>query len=291
MKNKKSIFILLTILLVFCVLFSYYGVGICSKGFNEFDIEIFTLIGDAILVGVATYISTKKITMEMAKKEFNRNNQINITINQIKNQIINYEQFKNLYVSESFIINMNLAEKAIMDKIYTQYIQWEYLFENAGSHRENHLLLNYPFQYYLLFKNNEEFQKKWEELRNFSKSKMSQFLYDMLDNEKIKEFERFSSIIAKSKFYEILNLNPNNSVSLIITVNGIVTSKVFLLPSTRKILMLYFEKECNVEVIAFRHNFDGKEEAVNISGFKYSNFENYSPARINITDYIEVVDN
>ena len=56
------------------------------------------IIGDTILVGIVTHISSKNISTYISKKEFDRNNKINITVNKSRNSIINYETFMDFYL-------------------------------------------------------------------------------------------------------------------------------------------------------------------------------------------------
>lgn len=291
MKKKISIIIFLLIFIGIYLFLSYYGIGFCHAGFNEIDILIFNVFGDAILVGITTYIATRKISIEIAKKEFNRNNKINITVNKIKNQIKDYKQFKKNYIDDDFIFNLNDRDNKVLDNVYNQYVQWEYVTENLEEDREKDLILNYPFNYFWLFNKNKEFNEGWKFLRDAFQSENIKTLYDMLEESRIDEFMYFSNILSKCKYYEIINLNHNCSAGIIITADNRVCSKIFLLPATKKKVMFYFEKDCNIELIAFRNDFEGKEEAVNIMGFRYSNDEQFAPAKINLSDYIKIVEN
>lgn len=93
MKNinyKSLLLILLFVVIIIFGILSYNGLLFFASGFNNFDFLLFNIIGDALLVGIVTHISSKNISLSISKKEFDRNNKINVTINKSRNEIINY---------------------------------------------------------------------------------------------------------------------------------------------------------------------------------------------------------
>lgn len=61
------------------------------------------------------------------------------------------------------------------------------------------------------------------------------------------------------------------------------------LPSHKYDLFIYYDKEQWMDVIAFSFDYDSKEYATNISGFKYTNIrEKIKPVQINLQDYINI---
>ena len=46
------------------------------EGFNELDYLMLNIFGDGIIVGIVTYFSTKLISIQISKNEFNRYNKI-----------------------------------------------------------------------------------------------------------------------------------------------------------------------------------------------------------------------
>lgn len=119
MKKKKSkgntckigLLVLLLITTITILILSYDGLLFFTKGFNDFDFLIFNILGDAILVGIATHISSKNISLFISKKDFDRNNKINITINKSRNEIINFETFMNIYKNNDIFFAISEAEK------------------------------------------------------------------------------------------------------------------------------------------------------------------------------------
>ena len=118
-KYISLILILLIIILV--TLLSYNGLFFFNKGFNDLDYLIMNIIGDTILVGIVTHISSKNISTYISKKEFDRNNKINITVNKSRNSIINYATFMELYKNNNVYFVVTESDRKIIDYVYKLY--------------------------------------------------------------------------------------------------------------------------------------------------------------------------
>ena len=76
-----------------------------------------------MLVGIVIHISSKSISTNISKKEFERNNKINVAINEHRNKIMDYEMFMNLYNNSNVFFNRSkwyLIESfsSFLNKIY-----------------------------------------------------------------------------------------------------------------------------------------------------------------------------
>lgn len=121
MKNinyKSLLLILLFVVIIIFGILSYNDLLFFTSGFNNFDFLLFNIIGDALLVGIVTHISSKNISLSISKKEFDRNNKINVTINKSRNEIINYETFMNIYKNNDICFAMSESDRKIIDYIY-----------------------------------------------------------------------------------------------------------------------------------------------------------------------------
>ena len=86
MKKKKSkgntckigLLVLLLINTITILILSYDGLLFFTKGFNDFDFLIFNILGNAILVGIATHISSKNKSLFVSKKDFDRNKKLTL---------------------------------------------------------------------------------------------------------------------------------------------------------------------------------------------------------------------
>ena len=121
MKNinyKSLLLILLFVVIIIFGILSYNGLLFFTSGFNNYDYLLFNIIGDALLLGIVTNISSKNISLSISKKEFDRNNKINVTINKSRNEIINYETFMNIYKNNDICFAMSESDRKIIDYIY-----------------------------------------------------------------------------------------------------------------------------------------------------------------------------
>ena len=99
-KRKIIIYSIAIIVLILYLTFSYHGILFFTKAYNGLDYVIFNVLGDAILVGITTFISTKYISVYISKKEFDRNNQININIQEKINKKVEVSAMKKTMVIE-----------------------------------------------------------------------------------------------------------------------------------------------------------------------------------------------
>ena len=69
LKIKHIFMILILILIIVTIIVSYQGLLFFNRGFNEFDYLMLNILGDGILVGIVTHISSKNIALYISKKE------------------------------------------------------------------------------------------------------------------------------------------------------------------------------------------------------------------------------
>ena len=291
--NYKHIIIFVMLLIFILILFcSYNGFIFFHKGFNELDFLIFNIFGDAILVGIITYISTKSISVQMSKNEFNRNNKINITINKSRNKIINYESFMNIYENDKCFFGLPEDKREILHYVYELY---DFLLKTLKCEdRENQLfetILNIPF--FIKYYADEDTEECYYEIINgFDKEKRFNninLLKEILKKEDIKKLAIFSEIMLNMKHYQIINLSNNESCQLLVTADNIVSCKIPCLQNNTYELYLYYNKECWIDCIAFSYDYDSKEYARNLMGFKYlKKEEDIKPTHINLEEYINI---
>ena len=70
------------------------------------------------MVGIVTYFSTMKVSNFISKKEFERNNKINVSINSRLNNIVDYKSFMELYNNSDvfFAIDEEIFKKFNSEK-------------------------------------------------------------------------------------------------------------------------------------------------------------------------------
>ena len=148
LKIKHIFMILILILIIVTIILSYQGLLFFNRGFNEFDCLMLNILGDGILVGIVTHISSKNIALYISKKEFDRNSKINITINEARNSIINYECFMRIYENQESYFALERNDQKTVDYIYKLY---DYLLNTLKCEGiEKQLLdaiLNIPFSF------------------------------------------------------------------------------------------------------------------------------------------------
>lgn len=210
-KNYK--FILLCLVIFFIILtsiFSYCGMFFFNKGFNDFDYLILNIIGDAILVGIVTHISSKSISTYISKKEFNRNNKINITINKSRNDIINYETFMELYKNNDVFFAITESDKKIIDYVFKLYDCYLNTLRCNGVEKQLlDILLNIPF--FFKYYDDEKIEDSYDDIiKKFDPKKRFNnisILKELLTKDDIEKLSQFSNIILNMKHYSITNLN------------------------------------------------------------------------------------
>lgn len=152
--------------------------------------------------------------------------------------------------------------------------------------------LNFPLYFKKVLDNDEDFRKCLENEFKYSRYLDDFKIYNDLRNEDYVRFKRFSEIISNFHYYEIINMNSINSTACLIISNDKVDAKIHLLPNEKKNVIFYYSKDKYIDCIAFRRDFDDKEETVNIMGFNYTNNTNViAPAHINLSDYIKISKN
>lgn len=300
MKNKKLkshkykiiLLILIIAFIIFFCLMSYKGLLFFTIGFNDLDFLAFNILGDALLVGIVTHISSKNISLFISKKEFDRNNKINITINKSRNEIINYESFMDMYKNNDIFFAMKDSDKKIVDYVYKLYDCFLNTLSCEGVEKQLlDTLLNIPFFFKYYEDDNiensyEEIIKKFDPKKRFDNISI---LKELLTKEDIKKLAQFSNIILNCKHYIITNLNNVEGCQLLATSDNIVACKIPCLPNHTYDIFMYYDSDHWIDFMAFSFDYDSKEYAINLSGFKYSNSkENIEPAKINLKDFIIV---
>lgn len=289
-KYISLVLILLIIILV--TLLSYNGLFFFNKGFNDLDYLIMNIIGDAILVGIVTHISSKNISTYISKKEFDRNNKINITVNKSRNSIINYETFMELYKNNNVYFAVTESDRKIIDYVYKLYDCFLNTLNCVGVEKQLlDTILNIPF--FFSYYENEKIEDSYEEIiKKFdSKNRFNNIsiLKELLTKNDIEKISQFSNIILNFKHYTITNLNNVEGCQILITANNIVTCKIPCLPNHTYDIFMYYDSDHWIDYLAFSFDYDSKEYATNIFGFKYSNNkEAFKPVKINLKDYIKI---
>ena len=294
-KKKSKIYkLLLIFLIIFSIIIisicSYYGIFFFSKGFNNFDYLVFNIIGDALLVGIVTHISSKSISTNISKKEFERNNKINVAINEHRNKIMDYEMFMDLYNNSNAFFAIDNKDKEIIDYVYKLYDFIIKTFQSSGKEKQIiDSILNIPF-FFDSFKDEDivgsytqiftEFDKEGE-FNNITILKV------LLGKEDYIKLGRFSSIVLNFKHYQMTNLNSVEGCQILLTANDRVSCKISCLPNYQYDIYVYYDDEKWLQFIAFSFDYDLKEYATNLMGTKYTKNDDVNPIRINLNDYID----
>lgn len=295
MKNNSYKIILL--ILVFAIIIiisiaSHNGLLLFKSGFNDLDFLFFNILGDAILVGIVTHISSKNISLFISKKDFERNNKINITINKSRNNIINFETFMNTYENNDVFFAVSESDRKVIDYVYKLYDCFLNTLVCEGVEKQLlDTLLNIPFffKYYAdenIEDSYDEIIKKFDPKKRFNNISI---LKELLTKEDIIKLAQFSNIILNSKHYIIANLNNIEGCQLLVTSDNIVACKIPCLPNHTYDIFIYYDCDHWIDFLAFSFDYDSKEYATNLLGFKYSdNEENIKPAKINLKDFINI---
>lgn len=292
--KKKNIFLLIVlfILIIIVMLLSYYGIWFFTEKFNEFDYLVLNILGDALLVGLVTHISSKNISIFISKKEFDRSNKINITINKTRTSMINYTEFMNAYENSNVFFAVEEKDREILNKFYRLY---DYVLKTlpcTGAEKQlmdNILNIPFVFDYYddaSVVECYNDIIDKFDTDKTFSNISI---LKEILRENDLKDLEQFSNILLDFKKYEITNLNNTEGCQLLVTTDKRVACKIACLPSSKYTLYAYYDSKHWMDFIAFSFDYDSKEYATNISGMKYTNDnEKIKPAEINLTDFINI---
>lgn len=290
-KNKFLIIFMLVVLFILIAISSYKGWFFFYSGFNEFDYLLFNIIGDAVMVGIVTHVSTKYVSTYIARKEFDRNNKIYVTINQSRNGIINYEMFMSLYENQDVFLALEDEDRKIVDYVYKNYDCIIKTLKCEGTEKQLFdTILNIPFFVkYFADENPKESYK--DIISKFDSKRFNNIsiFKELLTDDYIDKLQKFSNIVLGMKHYLTTNLNNVEGCQLLITSDNRVECKIPCLPNRHYDLYMYYNDEHWIDVIAFSFDFDAKEYAKNLSGFKYSNSkEKLKPIKINLEDYIDL---
>lgn len=291
-KYKLFLIISLLILLIIIMSFSYYGIWFFTENFNELDYLILNILGDTILVGIVTHISSKNISTSISKKEFDRNNKINITINKSRTSMINYTEFINAYQNSDIFFSIDKEDREVLDKTYKLYDYVLNTLQCSGVEKQlmdNILNIPFVFNYYEdenVLKCYTDIVDKFDPGKRFGNISI---LKNILKDNNLTDWEKFSNIVLNFKKYEITNLNSIEGCQLLITADNIVSCKIACLPNHKYTLYAYYNSEHMMNFMAFSFDYDSKEYVTNLSGFKYTNDEeNMKPAKVNLKDFIIV---
>lgn len=294
-KNLAFKYICLGLMLLIVILVtisSYNGFFFFNKGFNDFDYLMMNIVGDAILVGIVTHISSKNISTYVSKKEFDRNNKINITVNESRNGIINYKTFMELYKNNDVYFAVTESDRKIIDYVYKLYDCFSNTLSCDGIEKQLFdTILNIPFffSYYdddKIEDSYDEIIKKFDSKKRFNNISI---LKELLTKKDIEKISQFSKIILNIKHSTITNLNNVEGCQILITADNIVTCKIPCLPNYTYDIFMYYDSDHWIDYLAFSFDYYSKEYATTILGFKYSNNkEAFKPAKINLKDYIKI---
>lgn len=294
MKSKLKIItiIIIVIIVITTIIISYKGYFIFNKGFNEFDYLMINILGDAIMVGIVTHISSKYLSIYITKKQFERNNKINITMNKSRNTIINFESFMKTYENKDVFFLAADDDKKIIDYVYSLYNRIINTLYCDGIEKQLlDTILNIPF-FIKNFSDENIIESYTDIITKFDSKKRFNnisILKEILTIDTIENLEKFSNIILNIKHYTITNLNNIEGCQILITHNNIVSCKIPCLPNKNYDIYMYYRKEQWINIMAFSYDFDSKEYGTNLSGFKYSNDKGiFKPIHINLKDYINI---
>lgn len=281
-----------TIFVLLYFVISYKGLFIFEEKFNELDFLIFNITGDALLVGIITYISTKSISLYISKKEFERNNKLDVNVLEKNHSLFNFNTFLNTYGTSNNYFGLSNEDRKIIEYVSKKYHVLKVILNEACINDlmiEN--ILNFPFVSSYIAKGN--FIDNWKNLiESCAKGKGKRnvnLLKTVISNEDFEPFDRFSKIIGKIKYFEIVNMNSLQSCTLLVTADNMVVNKISCLPNTVYGLYVYFDEEKWINFIGFNYDYNGKEEATKLVSFKYNNKPYVSkPAHIDLEKYIKV---
>jgi len=294
MKKKYKVLLSVVILIIFVtiLIFSYIGALIFNKGFGNLDYLFLNIIGDAVLVGIITYISSKSISTYISRKEFDRRNMISVSVGEVRNNVSNYKKFIDIYENSNTFFSLDQKHKNTIDYVYDFYVRIINIIVCKDTEKQIFdTILNIPF-YIDTFEDNNVKDCLEEILKDFDKKgkfNNISILKELMTEKDIEMLQNFSSIICNMKHLKITNLNSTEGCQLLITADKRVECKMSILPSQSYEIYMYYNKNHYIDVIAFSFDLDQKEYASNVYGFKYSNDkEKIKPISINLSDYINV---
>ena len=268
---------------------SYNGFFCFTKRFNEFDYLLLNIVGDAIMVGIVTHLSTMKVSNLISKKEFERNNKINISINSKSNNIVDYKSFMDLYNNSDVFFAIDEENRKTIDYVYKKYEFILKSLQTDGIEKQLlNIILNIPF--FINFLGDENITECYDEIfKKFNSEKFNNItiLKNLFDKEDYAILEKFSNIVLNFKHFEMTNLNNIEGCQILLTANDIVVCKISCLPNHKYDIYSYYDAEKWLQFIAFSFDYDSKEYATNLLGVKYTINTESKPIKINLSDYIQ----
>lgn len=282
----KKIVLCLFFILLFCLyfVFSYNGLFIFCEGFNELDYLLFNIIGDAILVGITTYISTKSISLFLSKKDFERNNKIMLNTLNKCHSLYNFRTFLDTYNNSNCYFILSDNDKKIVEYVYKKYQLFESVLNK--SYTEDDALeniLNLPFTSQFISGN---FVENWKALISATCKGKSKYNIDLFKalicEDEYKYFGRFAMIMKRIKYFEISNVNQTVGCTLMISADNEIISKVSCLSNNLYGIYMFFDNDIKVKITAEYYNFDSIKETTTLYEYNYSNLE-HSDKSSNIT--------
>lgn len=292
LKNKKSkmvAFVILILLTIAIMIFSYNGFFGFTRRFNEFDYLVLNIVGDAVMVGIVTYFSTMKVSNFISKKEFERNNKINVSINSRLNNIVDYKSFMELYNNSDVFFAIDEEERKVIDYVYKTYEFVLTSLQTEGIERQLlDIILNIPF--FINFLGDENVIECYEEIfKKFNSEKFNNItiLKNLFTKEDYVKLEKFSNMVLNFKHFEMTNLNNIEGCQILLTANDVVACKISCLPNHKYDIYSYYDIEKWLQFIAFSFDYDSNEYYTNLLGVKYTIDTESKPAKISLNDYMK----
>lgn len=208
--------------------------------------------------------------------------------------ILSYKKFINEFENSNTFFGLEKEHKELLEYIYKKYTFILNIFNTTEDKDERNMIeviLNLPFNKFN-FDDDDLIDSYTGIFKQFGKDKRFKnisILNDLLSKEDYKKFNQISSIVQNIKHFEITNLNSSEGIQILITANEKVINKISCLPNNKYDFYVYLSEDSWIQFIAFGYDYDGKEEATILQGFKYSNKnENNDSVRIDLLNYIKV---
>lgn len=198
----------------------------------------------------------------------------------------------NIYKNNNVFFAVNESDRKIIDYIYKLYDCFLNTLMCEGVEKQLlDTILNIPFffKYYSdenIVDSYEEIIKKFDAKKRFNNISI---LKELITREDIIKLAQFSNIILNFKHYIITNLNNIEGCQLLVTSDNKVACKIPCLPNHVYDVFIYYDSERWIDFLAFSFDYDSKEYATNLSGFKYLiKEEDLKPAKIDLKDFINI---
>ena len=217
---------------------------------------------------------------------------IGVEVYFIDDNISNYNRFIDAFENSTIFFSLDEKEKKIINYVYDFYIKILNIIVCKDTEKQLFdTILNIPFIIDAFEDNSvkesfNEILKKFDKQGEFNNISILKVLISKKD---IDMLQKFSDIIRHIKHFKVTNLNSSEGCQLLVTADKRIECKIVCLPSQSYELYMYYNKEHFIDIIAFSFDFDQKEYASNIYGFKYSNNKDKSkPANINLSNFINI---